>query len=61
MAKGKTCDTTGCCKWFSGLVLLVGVLYLLQDYGVALSWWQVSPWAALFTLAGFKMCAKTWK
>ena len=61
MAKKGVCDTDkSCCPWFSALILVVGLLYLLQDYGVMLSWWRVSPWAALFTLFGLKCCMKSW-
>ena len=38
--------------WMSWLVLIIGVLYLLQNYGVALAWWKVDWSTAAFLLLG---------
>jgi hypothetical protein len=38
--------------WMSWLVLIIGVLYLLQNYGVALAWWKVQWQTAAFLLLG---------
>ena len=45
-------------KWLSWVVLIVGVLYLLQDYGVALTFWRVQWFTALFVLAGLSWVLK---
>ena len=42
----------GCPKWMAWVVLIVGILYLLQDYNVALPWFTVGPWTAVFVLLG---------
>ena len=49
----KECD----CKWCAVLVLIVGILFLLQDYGVALEWWKLEWYTAGFLLLGLKHCA----
>ena len=45
-------------KWFGWIVLVVGVLYLLQDLNVVswLSW--LNWWTALFVLLGLGMLCK---
>ncbi|MBS3128983.1 hypothetical protein J4410_07620 [Candidatus Woesearchaeota archaeon] len=56
MASG-TCPTSGCpkqCKMFCGAVLLlVGILYLLQENG-SISWWTYNWWTVVFILFGLK-------
>ena len=51
------CSTGGCpkqCAMTGGIVLLViGILYLLQDIGT-ISWWTYSWWTVLFILLGLK-------
>ena len=42
-------------QWLAWVVLIVGILYLLQDYNVALPWFTVGPWTAVFTLVGLSM------
>ena len=47
MMKGENCSTWG---W---VVLIVGIIYLLQDLGSA-SWWPFSWYTALFVIMGLK-------
>ena len=49
---------SGSCMWFGALVLLVGILYLLQDLG-SINWWTYSWYTVAFILIGLKkvMCA----
>lgn len=42
-----------CPKWVSWVILVVGVIYLLQDWGVsAVSFWKFNWWTVAFVLAG---------
>jgi len=52
MMKGK--DKGACmsgCKGAGWPILIVGILYVLQDYNV-ITWWNVSWFAAVFLLIG---------
>jgi hypothetical protein len=46
--------------WLGYLVLLVGILYLIQDYAPAsMDWWKVSVWpTAVFVLLGVALVLK---
>ena len=53
-------------KWVHWLVLVVGILFILQDYNVAwVSWWNVSWYTAVFLIMGvaalFGKCRKVKK
>ena len=55
---GKEGKEGKCCQpWFAWLVLVVGVLFLLQDLGVWM--FPVSGWTALFVLAGLSWVVKS--
>jgi len=49
--KGKMCCSGQSYGW---ILLVIGIIYLLQDYGVAVSFWKVSWWTAAFVLIGLK-------
>ena len=62
--KGEMCsgcpDCSPCAKKFGWVVLIIGVLYLLQDLGY-LSLWGITPWAVAFVLVGTKIICKAKK
>lgn len=43
---------TCCPNWFSWLILIAGVLYLLQDLGMSLGFWRFEWYTVLFVLWG---------
>ena len=43
----------GDCKTWGWIILIVGVIYLLQDLGSA-AWWPFSWYTSLFVIAGLK-------
>lgn len=56
-SSSKTCSTGSCCassKMWTGVILLViGILYLLQDMGT-IRWWTYSWWTVAFLIMGLK-------
>ena len=50
-----------CPNWAAWATLVVGILYLLQDYGFGLTWWQVNWWTALFVIWGLVSVTKNMK
>lgn len=48
-----------CPAWLSWVVLIVGVIYLLQDLGIAggMSWWTLNWWTVLFLVIGLSHVA----
>ncbi len=54
MCKGSPCH----CSPLAWLLLILGVLFLLRDFGVW-HFWDISGWAVAFLLAGLCMlCCK---
>lgn len=56
-SKDSCCSSGSCCEskcwmWKGVVILVVGLLYLLDDYGYGFMWWQVSWYTALFVLMG---------
>lgn len=41
-----------CPKWAYWILLIAGVLYLLQDWGVALTFWKFQWWTVAFVVCG---------
>ena len=41
------------------LVLVIGALYTLQDYAVAISWFRLSPWSVIFIIVGIHMMIRS--
>ncbi len=59
MAKGMVCKSCNCPHHYviAIVVLVVGVLFLLQDWAVW-NFWGISGFTALFILAGFGLLMK---
>ena len=54
----ETCPSHGCCDaWVGWVVLVAGVLWLLNDYGMA-GWWQVSWWTVGALVVGLTVAMK---
>ena len=46
-------------KWASWILLIAGVLYLLQDWGLALDFWKFNWWTVIFVVWGLSgACSK---
>ena len=43
-------------KWLTLVILLVGILYLLQDIGFGLDWWTLRWYTVLFIIVGLAHC-----
>ncbi len=39
-------------KGLSWIFVIVGILYALQDYGVALNWWKFNWYTVIFLILG---------
>ncbi|MBS3176038.1 hypothetical protein J4457_02265 [Candidatus Woesearchaeota archaeon] len=59
-SEGQTCPScsSNMCMWCGVLVLVIGILYLLQDMG-RITWWTYNWYTVAFILLGVKkiMCA----
>ena len=42
--------------WLTTIILLIGVLYLLQDIGFGLDWWTIRWYTVLFLVVGLAHC-----
>ncbi len=67
MVKPKASESgTGCSESKSGVftkgivILIVGLLFLVENYGVDISWWRVEPWTAVFILFGLSYLCRGW-
>ena len=61
MGKGNVC-MPGSCKASAWSILIVGILFALQEYGVAIDFWNFTWYSILFILIGahvlFCKCCK---
>ena len=48
------------CKGMMAVVLIVGIIMLLKDYGVSgFDWYRIGPWTAVFVIIGaHALCCK---
>ena len=52
MAKKNVCDPLKPCKKCTWLILIVAILYAVQDYGVSMPWFLIKPFTAALLLIG---------